>query len=192
MHKQALKCFAAASIVLLATSIRADEFQGTATIEFRGSSTLHDFEGTVAAKPFSATYHASEKSGEWRVSAKTSLSVLDMTTRNKKRDNNMFKMLDPKNFELISGSITNATIPSEGSRETPVKVKIRDVELELGAILSDFKRDGDQASCRMDFPVSLKAFGLKPPSVMGIIRVDDTVEVSCIVQGHIEPQTQAN
>ena len=64
-------------------------------------------------------------------------------------------------------------------------LKIRDVENDVWATLSNVKRGGKQISCTMTFPVSLSAFQLKAPSVLGMIRVGDTVLVECTITGQV-------
>lgn len=174
-----------AGLLLLASS-QAGTFSGTASIEFKGTSTLHEFEGSVKARPFLATFREDAKTGRILVTASTEVKVLEMSTQNRKRDKNMFKMFDAKHHPLIHGALADAPIPTEGAAEIPLKIKIRDVEQELVATLSDFRREGDEASCRMVFSVSLSAFDLKAPSVMGLIRVGDTVTVECLVRGILQ------
>lgn len=173
-----------AGLLPLLPAVQAEEARTTASMTFHGTSTLHEFEGTVATAPFTARF-SETKDGKTLVSATTSLKVRDMNTQNKKRDKNMFKMFDAKNHALIAGSVENAVLPKEGKSETKLKLKIRNVEKEISATLSDWKREGSKISCRITFPVSLKEFGLKAPSVMGLIRVGDTVNVECTLEGTI-------
>jgi hypothetical protein len=113
-----------------------------------------------------------------------------MTTDHKERDKNMFKMLDQETFTLISGSLNDAVLPTTGTATATLRLKIRDVEREVEVTLSNYKRTGDQVSCSMAFPVSLKAFNLKRPSVMVLIRVGDTVQIECTIQGRLSPQPE--
>jgi len=184
MYKLNLKkCYVLTVGILLLASAQAEEVEAMATIAFHGTSTLHGFEGTVDTAPFTATFRKDDETGQLYVSATATVSVLDMTTHHKKRDKNMFKMLNPQDFSLITGVLANAPLPEEGSSEVILHLKIHDVEQEVPATLSDWKREGDLGSCRMVFSVSLKAFGLKAPSVMGLIRVGDIVNVECILKG---------
>ena len=57
-------------------------------------------------------------------------------------------------------------------------------------MLSDWNNDDGRAACRMQFTVSLEAFGLKPPSVMGVIRVGDSVNIDCLIQGQLTLQPE--
>lgn len=187
MNKSNLKylCLLAATGMLL-VSARAGEVTTTASITFRGTSTLHGFEGTVTPAPFPVIFRKDSETGRTNISATVTVNVADMTTQHNKRDKNMFKMLDAENFTTISGTLTNALIPAEGSGEATVHLKIHGVEQDITATLSDLKIDETQSTCRMEFPVSLAAFGLKPPSVIGLIRVGDTVTVECTLQGTLK------
>ena len=169
--------------LLLLASAQAGEFDGLAKVSFKGTSTLHDFEGRVNAAPFQATFSKNEQTGQLLVSAATSVAILEMDTQNKKRDKKMFKMFDSKNYSSISGRVENVLVPITGSAEVPLQLNIHGVEKEITATLSDFQHKEQSAQCKMSFTVSLKEFGIKPPSVMGLIRVGDTVQVECIVKG---------
>ena len=174
------------ALLLLASAAQAREFDGSAEITFKGTSTLHDFEGSVQAAPFQATFSEDKKAEELRVSASTSVAILEMDTQNKKRDKKMFKMFKSKTYPLITGSMENALIPMTGSGEATLLLKIHGVEKEIPVTLSDFTHDDQTAQCKMSFSISLKAFGLTPPSVMGLIRVGDNVQVECIVKGTLK------
>lgn len=175
-----------ATLALLTPTVRAEYLKSTATIAFHGTSTLHGFEGEVTTKPFSADLHKDPATGKQLISATAIVTVAEMSTHGKKRDKNMFKMFNAEDFSLIVGVLENAPLPEDGSTKTTLRLKIRDVEQNIAATLSDWKRDGDLVSCKMTFSVSLKAFGLKGPSVMGLIRVGDTVDIECTLQGTAE------
>lgn len=188
MKKRSCKktCATATALLLLASAAQAGDFDGSAEIAFKGTSTLHDFEGSVQAAPFQGTFSVDEKTEELRVSACTSMAILAMDTQNKKRDKKMFKMFESKTYPLIAGSIENAVIPMTGSGEVALRLKIHGVEKEIVATLSNFTHDDKTAQCKMTFTVVLTEFGLKPPSVMGLIRVGDNVQVECIVKGTLK------
>jgi len=180
------KIYAAATALLLLASAQGGEFDGLAKITFKGTSTLHDFEGTATSAPFDATFSEEGKTGQLYVSASTSVVILKMDTQNKKRDKKMFKMFETQTYALITGSLEKAPVPTAGSGEATLLLKIHGVEKEIIATLSDFTHDDKTAQCKMTFTISLKAFGLKPPSVIGLIRVGDTVQVECIVTGTLK------
>lgn len=171
---------------LLSAPARAGQADATAAIVFKGTSTLHDFEGTVATRPFVATFHEDAATGQLRVTAKALLNVLDMNTDNNKRDKNMLKMLGQNNHNLITGSLNDAPVSPTGTSRATLRLNIRDVVQDVAVTLSEWHRDGDQANCSMAFDVSLRAFDLKPPSVMGVIRVGDTVHIECKINGTVQ------
>jgi hypothetical protein len=171
---------------LLLAVAQADTAEVTATIAFNGTSTLHDFGGSVTSSPFTVTLHQDPATGNVRVSAAAEVVVKQMTTDHKKRDKNMMKMLDPETFSLISGTLSEAELPMVGSSTATLQLKIGPVERKVEASLSNYERKGNQVSCRMTFPVSLKAFELKRPSVLGIIRVGDTVHIECTLKGTVK------
>ncbi|MDZ8119719.1 YceI family protein [Pontiella agarivorans] len=172
---------------LLALSPRADTAaETTAFVTFKGTSTLHDFEGTATSQPFALTFTEIPEIGQIRLSATADLNVSTMDTANKKRDRKMFTMLDREHFQLISGSLPETVIPVSGSGHARLKLKIRDTEQYVEATLSNWQREGNTIRVDLTFPVSLAAFGLKPPSVLGMIRVGDTVNVTCEIEGNCQ------
>ncbi len=194
MNKMLLKQLAvlAAGITLTHASVRAETLAAKADIKFKGSSTLHDFEGTVTTQPFAAEFKPGSGEGQWMVKARTALEVRNMTTHNKKRDKNMFKMFDLQHFAQIEGELPETLISEAGRTDAKLHLKIRDVEGDVTATISDVQRTEKQISCTMAFPVSLKAFNLKGPSVMGLIRVDEMVYVECTVKGEIGESVEGN
>lgn len=161
----------------------ADNVAATASIKFKGSSTLHEFAGTAPAQPFVASFTKDAETGKLKVSAKTSLKVKDMTTHNRMRDKNMYKMFDAKHFTYIEAELNNAAISEKTDTRAKLHLKIHGVEHDVIATISKVQRKENQIRCLMTFPVSITAFGMKRPSVMGMIKVADTVHVECTVTG---------
>lgn len=174
-----------ACVALLGTAVQADDLAAHADITFTGSSTLHDFEGRVSSKPFTAVFAEDQQTGKMTVTARTTVSVRDITTDNGKRDKNMYTMFDLDHFKLIEGALLNAAVAENAVTHAMLHLKIRNVEQDIEAALSNLKRAGDSFTCTMTFPVSLADFNLKAPSVLGVIRVDDVVQVECTVTGKI-------
>jgi hypothetical protein len=164
-------------------SAETQKAAATANILFKGSSTLHDFEGNVKTKPFTASLMNENTGGHTRISATASFNVLDMSTDHGKRDKKMRKMLDQEQFSTITGTLTNAELPTTGNSSATLRLRIRNIEQDIPATLSEWKREGDLVTFNITFSVSLKAFDLNAPSVIGLIRVGDTVEINCSVTG---------
>ena len=57
---------------------------------------------------------------------------------------------------------------------------------KIKTIISDYKRNGNKATAVLTFTVSLTDFGMKPPSVMGLIKVGNDVKVKCHLTGSLD------
>jgi hypothetical protein len=158
------------------------EHTAVADIVFRGTSTLHGFEGSVRSEPFKVELHEDPASQVKSFSTAVSLAAADLTTAHKKRDKNMYKLLDVAHFKVISASIKDALLPNKAESDVEVVLAICGKVQTIPATLSELHVEGEPAALRLAFSVSLKSFGLKPPSVMGLIRVGDIVEVDCTVR----------
>lgn len=163
----------------------AEDLSTRAAVMFKGTSSLHDFEGTVSSHPFITTFSTDAETGKPTVTANVVISVQSMTTNHKKRDKNMYKMFDLSHFKLIEAHLDNAPFPETDSGKVHLKLKIRNVERDVVATISDVQSSGNAISCKMSFNVSLGYFKIKAPSVLGIINVNDNVEVECTINGKV-------
>ena len=82
----------------LSSSVIAASYQGTCSITFQGSSTLHDFEGKDSCQPFIVN----EKDGVLGV-PELAVAVSGMDTDNSRRDKKMHAMFEVEAFPLILG-----------------------------------------------------------------------------------------
>jgi len=153
---------------------------GECFIEFTGHSTLHDFRGTVHSQPFEVLVEKAENGAEtWSVDV--SVTAEQMNTGNGLRDKNMRALLRVSDFPLIRGSVVRAAPAAFRSSAAPAKLPLklsllaRDAEVE--ADVSNWQEDENRIEFDMAFPVSLGQYGLKPPSMMGMIKVGDRVDV---------------
>ncbi len=155
--------------------------QATADIRFRGTSTLHGFDGSLPSPVFSV--QLSEKAGTSAmvVNAEVVVQVAELTTDNEKRDRKMRTMLNSDEFPVIKVSVTDAPVPEGSSGEVTLLLQIRDRSEPVKAMISDWREENGNISFTLTFSVSLKTFELKPPSFMGVIRVGDEVSVTCDV-----------
>ena len=188
MRRTSFQCMlipAAASVLLnlvLATGSWAEVQQASAEVRFRGTSTLHDFEGSAAADPFTVEIRRDSATSQTIIHATALVPVIGMTTHHHKRDAKMHDMFERSQFAAIEGAVTNVVVPPAGEGAVKMLVRIRDEQQEVDATLSQWRDDGESGSFQLSFPISLKAFGLKPPSVLGVIRVGDEVWVDCTIQ----------
>lgn len=146
-----------------------------ALIHFAGTSTLHDFGGQLPAQPFSLIL----SNGVWFASAE----VLSgrMATANEKRDRKMHQMLGTNAFPEIRGVVAGAPLPGPAGTNVTLKLIIRDQTNAVPVRISAWAETSHEIKFHADWEVSLEDFGLKPPSVLGVIRVGDRVKLEADV-----------
>ena len=178
-----MRTFIFFTLFLLLPSISlATDYQGNCTVAFEGSSTLHNFNGKGRCEPFIA----SENAGIINVPELT-VAVADMDTDNSSRDNKMHKMFEAEKYPLItgmSGPVSLSTIRKvseeniDSTQPLLFQLKIRDIEKPVTAILQNIVETEDKLTADLAFTLSLADYKLKAPSVLGIIRVGDTIKVT--------------
>ena len=177
---------AALLLLLSATSSFAGEVRGTCDVRFQGTSTLHDFPGRGVCRPFTAPMVHDAAGRAILPSVEVEVPVDGMDTGNKSRDGQMRGMFQADRFPRIRASVRDVDLDRlreemgkdpEGRAPLDILLRIRDVERRVSATASNLKETGERVAFALEFPVSLKEFGLKPPSVLGIIRVGDKVSV---------------
>lgn len=160
----------------------ATEYQGSCSIVFQGSSTLHDFEGKGNCEPFTV----SETGGIMNV-PELVVAVAGMDTDNSKRDKKMHEMFNSDLYPLIKGSTGPVIIGEirkalkengDSTEEVLFELTIREIVKPVTATLQNIVETGSTITADMVFSVSLAEYKLKPPSVLGIIRVGDQVNVT--------------
>jgi hypothetical protein len=172
----------AATLLAIGPSLQAETWTGSSDVTFKGTSTLHDFEGNVRAVPLVVTVKTSEKGR--LISATSAVEITRMSTAEKDRDQNMWKMFNAAKHRLMK--ITVPETPESALRPVngkpgamPITLTIAGTPGTVTGAVSNLKEMATTASFDLQFPVSLKAFNLKPPSTLvGLIKVGDTVSVS--------------
>lgn len=201
-----MKCFDVWTRVLtigvalsLASTVYATEYQGSGQVVFEGSSTLHGFSGAVPLEHLIVKLEQSSPDPIKMIEAEASVSVLKMNTQNSGRDKKMRAMFGADQWPTISGRIPPSKVdldqfrgnkPQPTPQETsatpntttgePLKLAltIRNKTVDLPVQLWGFQELPDGSiSIAMSFNVSLQSFQLKPPTVMGLIRVADLVRI---------------
>ena len=152
--------------VLPATALPA-----SAHIRFRCSSTLHDFEGQVSAQPFVLTL----ATNTW--SAKGAVLAGEMTTDHKSRDRKMWDMLAASIHLQITGEVAPSPLPPPTGTNVTLLLRIRDQQHELPVRITGWTETAEEVQFQAAWEVSLKQYGLKPPSVIGMVRVGDRVQL---------------
>ena len=183
--------FAVAFFILTGFSTaNSSEWSGRCQVTFAGKSTWHDFEGKVDSEPFTVRISNLEDPAKATASATLIVKVAKMDTENKKRDEAMRKVLDAgshpviqvvvkdlvpeKTKPLLDGPVPQPTV-------IPFILQIKGKKLELTGKISDWSFSSDRISYTIRFPVSLKAAEVKPPSALGLLKVDDRIDVSAKV-----------
>jgi len=147
-----------------------------AIVRFEATSTLHDFGGTVSAQPFVLKV----SSNQWSAEADVLAGL--MNTANAKRDRNMHEMFNTNDYPRLHGTIAPAAIPVSGTTTNVIlNLKIRDQQHDLPVAISDWSETDSNLTFHAEWDVSLKQFKLKPPSVLGVVRVGDVVHLSAEV-----------
>jgi polyisoprenoid-binding protein YceI len=168
--------------VMLATTpplASAGGVDATTTIRFTGSSTLHEFEGTAPGTQ--ASLKPSAQAGRW--DADLVIPVAKMETGNGSRDARMWEMFHADRWPEIRVALRDVDPDAvQSSGKVSAALTIGEATHDVVAIVTNWKRDGARVSFDAAATVSLAAFGLEAPSVLGLVKVDDEVKV----EGHVE------
>jgi len=175
-----------AAVLTLAINAGATNLNGDCSIRFFGQSTLHDFEGQVACQPFIMQTEESQAGHQAAQLPVVIVRVSEMNTDNASRDKKMRAMFDNEHYPEIKGQLVD--LDPEAALQQLESGEIADIELEfdlqirgttqrIKAKAREVKVSPERIGLIIEFPVSLASFELKPPSVLGIIRVADEVRV---------------
>ncbi|MFZ4855496.1 MAG: YceI family protein [Desulfuromonadaceae bacterium] len=169
-------------LVTLPLTVGATDYRGDCDIVFQGSSTLHGFHGKARCQPFTVNIIDGIID-----SSKLNVAIADMDTDNGKRDKNMREMFEEKKYPLITGSAaavalkdirTSQKSGSDSLHKISFKLKIRDVVKPVTATVKNFVETDSRITSDVAFTLSLADYQLQPPSVLGMIKVDDKVSVT--------------
>jgi polyisoprenoid-binding protein YceI len=161
-------------------------FLGECDIAFLVTSTFHDVSGSARCLSFPVRIARDPSGKEVIPVVDVEVSVAAMDTRNKSRDGQMREMFLSDRFPRIRGEAHDVDVErirveigkvSGGVASVDLLLHIRDVERVVRATASNLRESGERVTFDLEFPVSLGEFGLKAPTVLGIIRVDDKVSV---------------
>ena len=174
-------------LLTLASSAGAETLKGECEIRFLATSTLHDFDGTGRCQPFTVELVRGAGGGKIVPGVEIAVPVEEMDTKNGKRDKQMREMFQNDKFPHIRGRLTNIDpekIRQEigngpGAKGTvEFTLKIREIEHTVRAAVTNLRETPERVSFDAEFPVSLKEYDLKPPTVFfGAVRVGDRVKV---------------
>jgi hypothetical protein len=151
-----------------------ERLPATAVIRFAGTSTLHNFGGQLPAQPFFLVI----SNGTW--SAASIVWAGQMNTGHEKRDGKMHQMFNTNAFPTIQGGVAGPAI-SGAMTNVNLRLQIRDKSHDLPVRITGWSENAREIRFHADWEVSLDAYGLNPPSVMGVIRVGNRVKLEADV-----------
>ena len=160
---------------LAATQATAEVWTGSAQIEFEATSTLHDFTGTAPVEPFHLSIVQEGKFATLGGTAAVAVARLD--TRHAKRDANLRKTFSAERYPFIAGVVDAVRISPADRPQVPIQLTIRDATRPVPATLDNWQLDDNRLRFDLSMVVSLRAFNLSPPVILGFIRVGDAVSV---------------
>lgn len=162
--------------LLGASGAHADTIHGRLDARFRGTSTLHDFEGRAAPVEVVLVADGGRWSGDVRV------PVASLDTGNGWRDDGLRSLLRADAHPDLIGRLT-AVDPDAVRRDgtLPVDLTIAGTTRPAVARIRRWEQSADRLVADVELDVSLAAYGLTPPRTL-FIRVGDTVSVTVGVE----------
>ncbi len=167
-------------------------WRGRCDVHFHGTSSLHDFTGSVPCQPFRVGLDDGGGGKTVIRGADVSVLTVEMNTGNKRRDGQMREMFQSDRFPAIRGSfgkIDPDTLRQELRRRPDGKapldfvLRIRDVERPVHGVLSNLRETGRALAFDVDYDVSLSDFRLvAPKAFFGMVKVGDKVAVKTTVR----------
>jgi hypothetical protein len=166
-----------AGLAAVAAAASAQDIVGSCTVQFFGTSTLHDWEGTAPCALLAI--EAPDASG--RYGARAEVAIAQMDSDNSSRDKRMREMFEATKFPRIVASFASvdpAELRAQRAGALPFRIALHGVEHDVAPTISNFSEvPGKSAHFRASFELTLEEFGLEAPVVMGFIRVDEKVKV---------------
>ncbi len=150
------------------------------SLEFKVDTTLHETEGKVTS--FSVTpIHFDFDKPQLQEKVEVTVPVASMVTGMDSRDWAMRRMFDVSRYPKIFYRAATAQCSSQSvdllGCTVPGALTIRDKTLPVPLQMT-VRREGAKLRASGTARISLKAFNLRPPSVLGILKVFDEVTVS--------------
>ena len=180
-----------AGLLLVATAEAGAKYVGHCDVTFVGDSTLHGFTGNITNVPLAVLCETND-SGEVMLNTRIEIGPRQLTTHHEKRDANMYKMFQPDRFPKLIATVSNAPLAAarlapSGRSTDPGTLAVRftfcGISNEVQTKTSNPRATVEGWEFDLETNVSLKAFKLKPPSVLlGAISVRDLVKVKAHVE----------
>ncbi len=162
-------------------------WKGSCEIKFAGTSTLHDFAGSVSSEPFTLLVTGIEDPATAGLAGVIKVKAARMDTAKPKRDKKMHASMKVTDYaditvtlpEGMNVSLTKPLAGGETLRPTqvPFTLTLLGKDQQMIGTVSNWKLVAGVATFKVSFSVSLKASGIEVPAVIGVIRVGDEVKV---------------
>jgi len=179
-----------AAIVLLATNADAMTLEGQCQFQFFSKSTLHKFDGKGACQPFTMISEQTVQGEELIRTPEIDVLVKGMDSDNAGRDEKMYDMFESDQYPVIKSmfkdldpEVVLQQLSDKGNipGHLDFDLQIRDITRPVQASVRKLLVTPEEVSFEMEFNISLADYDLKPPSLLGVIRVDDQVRVDVMV-----------
>lgn len=147
-------------------------------IYFEANSTLHDIKGSV--RKISGHVFYDPLTNKTHLPFKMEIPVDQLSTQNRRRDKAMFEMFHASKNPLVRWDAVSLNCQPIDNQDVACKaegiLEINNVkkQIQINSVLR--RQDNDLLSEGM-FQVFLADFNLKPPSVLGVVRVDGKVKI---------------
>lgn len=161
--------------MLLAAAPRAhaQSLEATCEITFSGSSGLGTWTGRVPALRVRPTPAAG---GHWN--AVIEIPIESLEDGNKPRDAQLHAMFESRKWPTLRAELRDFDpLEVEKTSKIPVELTIRDQKRRLEATVSRWHVLGGRTEFEADVSVSLEDFALEAPSMLGLSKVNDEVEI---------------
>lgn len=179
-------CLTFATGVTAAGEPSTATWSGTARITFSGTSTLHDWSGTVQARPFDLQVTSGPDGRPQHLRSQVVVAAAEMDTADKRRDAVMHRCMQVTEHPWIKAviDVPAEEVASDGKTPTrlPLKLQLMGKSHALVADIRNWRRSGDKAEFDLHCDLSLKEAGIVIPSVLWVIRVGDTIRLHAAVQ----------
>ena len=183
MLNRILLVFASLGMAFVMSNAQAEKIKGWAEVKFFGASTLHDFEGAVRSRVFEVEVEGDQVDATDLKGVEITVPVKKMDTGNRRMNKNMHKMFEADKHPTITAKLTGISEKTDGSEggkdvaNIQFDIKIREVSKQLRAVVKNIKTSNQEVMFNLELDVSVKAFKLKPPTMLGVLRVGDNVRV---------------
>lgn len=161
-------------------------WSGTASITFSGTSTLHDWSGTVRARPFTLQVTSGPDGRPLHLRSQVVIDAAEMDTADKRRDAVMHRCMRVTEHPLIEAviDVPAEDVASDGKTPTrlPLKLQLMGKPHAMVADIRNWRLSGDKAEFDLHCDLSLKQVGIVIPSVLWVIRVGDTIRLHAAIQ----------